>query len=74
MKQPGAICPTKRRLLTAYQTATKLYSNAVADLSVLIGKTSREDYDKLNLAAQKARRSSANALEALEAHTDDHSC
>jgi hypothetical protein len=67
-------CATKIELLAAYQIATKLYSDAIAELAQKIGIVPKAEYDDLNLAGHKARRRSANALEVLEAHTEEHGC
>jgi hypothetical protein len=74
MKKPAAACETKRDLLTKYQEATTAYSQAVAELARKIGIVKKADYDALSAAAHRARRLSATALEALEAHTDEHGC
>jgi hypothetical protein len=74
MKKPIAACDVKRQLLTAYQKATAAYSQAVAELARKISIVSKADYNELALATQKSRRLSGDALEALEAHTDEHGC
>jgi hypothetical protein len=74
MKKPIATCDVKRQLLTAYQKATAAYSQAVAELARKIGIVSKANYNELALASQKARRLSADTLEALDAHTDEHGC
>ena len=74
MKDPIETCDVKRQLLGAYQKATEAYSQAVAELARQIGIISKADYNALTLASHKARRFSADALEALEAHTDEHGC
>ena len=67
-------CQTKTDLLAKYKEATHEYAATVAAMSKRIGVSSKQEYDNLNIATQKARRSSAKALEALEAHTDKHGC
>jgi hypothetical protein len=67
-------CQTKTDLLTKYQEATDAHAAAVAIMSKRIGISSKQEYDNLATAMHKARRLSANALEALEAHTDEHGC
>jgi hypothetical protein len=74
MKKPTAICKTKSRLLTSYQKTTASYSQAVADLARKIGLVAQADYNGLAIATQKARRLSAAALEALDAHIYEHGC
>jgi hypothetical protein len=70
----AAKCLIKTDLLAKYREATDAYAASVAVMSKRIGVSSKQEYDNLNLATQKARRSSAKALEAIEAHTDEHGC
>ena len=70
----GDACATKLELLTAYRAVTKSYSDTIAEVAQKIGIVSKAEYEKLNVAVLKARRLSAHALEALEAHTDEHGC
>jgi hypothetical protein len=67
-------CPTKTALLIAYQDATKLYGDSVGKLAQTIGVVSRDEYDSLRIASEKAHRLSLRALEALDAHNHEHGC
>lgn len=67
-------CPTKTALLIAYQEATKLYADELVKLAQKIGVSPREEYESLRIIAEKARRLSLKALEALDAHTHEHGC
>ena len=68
------LCATKISLLAAYKAATKSYADAVAESAEKIDIVSKGEYVNLNIATHNARRLSASALEALEAHTDEHGC
>ena len=74
MSKPIPICQDKRRLLADYQNATEAYASAVAELARMIGVVAQADYGVLTVATQRARRLSASAHEALEAHLDEHGC
>ena len=65
-------CEEKLRLLVAYQTATEVYSKAVAELVAKIGITPKAEYDALNGAAEQSRYASMDARDRLERHTTEH--
>ena len=67
-------CPTKTALLSTWQSATEIYSKAVAELSGKIGVVSRSEYERLSKAAEKARNVALAAKANLEAHTEEHGC
>jgi hypothetical protein len=67
-------CPTKTALLIAYQNETKRYADAVGQLEQKIGVVSRDEYERLRVASEKTRRLSLEALETLDAHSDEHGC
>ena len=67
-------CATKTALLSAYQDAAALYAGAVGNLAQEIGAISRDEYSSLRVASQRARRVSEEALETLDAHSDEHGC
>jgi hypothetical protein len=67
-------CPTKAKLVTAWNTATEIYSRAVAELSRQAGALSKPQYEKLKLTAEDARKRSMQARAAVEAHIADHGC
>ena len=67
-------CGIKTRLLTDYKTATAAYSRAVSDLSRIVGKTTRMEFDRLNMLTERARIASADARTNLDDHIIDHGC
>jgi hypothetical protein len=71
---PASSLVQKERLLLEYQTTTKLYSKAIAELPRKMGIVPRSEYGKLNDAAEKARHISADARDRLERRTASHHC
>ena len=67
-------CPTKTALLIAYQNSTRLYADAVGKLAQNIGVVPREEYESLRITSDKEHRLSLQALEALDAHNQEHGC
>jgi hypothetical protein len=67
-------CPTKSKLLTAWQDAAAGYSKTVAELSRKVGVLSKPEYERLKKAAEIARSASMQAQADLEAHVQDHGC
>ena len=67
-------CPTKMGLTLAYRDALIEYSRAVGELVHSVGVNIGDDHERLGRIIKTAGRSSAHALEALEAHTMDHGC
>jgi hypothetical protein len=67
-------CQTKATLLVAYKKAAALYSKAVSELSRSIGEVSLDVIEELTIAAERMRRTSANAREAFEGHLAEHDC
>jgi len=67
-------CPAKTRLLVASQSAVEAYLKAVRELSHTIGRTSRKEFNDINLAAIRARKASREARNELDLHTKDHGC
>jgi hypothetical protein len=72
MKEPT--CETKTKLLGAHQNATEFYAKAVSELARKIGVVSRTQYEKLSLAAERARKLSFEARELFEGHIAEHGC
>jgi hypothetical protein len=70
----GLPCPAKTDLLNVYVNATQRYTDAVDALAKKIGTVPRDDYEKLRVASEKARRVSLEALERLDAHSHEHGC
>jgi hypothetical protein len=67
-------CEEKVRLAKIYETATAKFSEAVTQLRHKIGVSPKEEYQRLELAANEARLESEQARLALERHTSAHSC
>jgi hypothetical protein len=67
-------CQAKTRLLLASQSAVEVYSKAVRELSRTIGCASRREFDRINLAAVRARKASIKARKELNFHTEEHGC
>lgn len=67
-------CEEKKRLATEYENTTTKFSRAVAELRSRIGTSTREEYRRLDRAANKARVTSEHARLALEQHVATHGC
>jgi len=67
-------CPEKNRLLNEVQKATEAYSATLRELVERIGVVGRAEYDRLNKAAEEARRLSSEARDRLERHIAQHGC
>jgi len=67
-------CQAKARLLLASQSAVEAYSRAVRELSRTIGNASRKEFERVNLAAMRARKASVKARGDLNLHTEEHGC
>jgi hypothetical protein len=67
-------CSTKTALLIEYQNALNLYADSVGKLERKIAVVSRDKYESLRIVSEKAHRNSLKALEALDAHTEEHGC
>lgn len=65
-------CEEKLRLLVAYQQPTSAYCSAVSNMMIL--RISEEEFARLRDAAEKARRDSVAARDALEQHVKEHGC
>jgi hypothetical protein len=72
MKEPT--CETKTKLLVAHQNTTEFYAKAVSELARKTGVVSRIQYEKLSLAAERARKLSFEARELFEGHIAEHGC
>jgi hypothetical protein len=68
------ICDEKKRLPRRYQEATRAYSDAVTELNVWIGRSSRAEYEGIRHAFEDARKNSTAALKTLGDHVVDHDC
>jgi hypothetical protein len=67
-------CEEKARLAAEYESATARFSAAVTELNQRIGISPREEYERLDRAANEARVKSEQARLALEQHIAAHRC
>ena len=67
-------CEVKFNLISDYEAATALFSEAVTELRRKIGTSTKEEYDRLAWAANDARVKSEQARLALEHHVAEHRC
>jgi len=67
-------CEEKARLAAEYESATGKFSAAVKELNQRIGICPREEYARLDRAANEARVKSEQARLALEQHIAAHRC
>lgn len=59
-------CEEKKRLASEYESATTKFSHAVAELHRRMGTSTKEEYQRLDRAANEARVISEHARLALE--------
>jgi hypothetical protein len=67
-------CVEKLRLAEEYDLATKNFSEGVEELHGRMGTTGREEYARLERAANEARVKSEQTRLALEHHIAAHRC
>jgi hypothetical protein len=67
-------CSIKTALLSAWQSAAGVYSQAVAELSRQIGVLPKPEYEKLKQITENARQRSLYTQANLEAHIREHGC
>jgi hypothetical protein len=67
-------CEEKARLTGEYDDATDKFSKAVAELREKMGRSSKEEYQRLQRASEEGRVYSEQARLALEQHIAAHSC
>jgi len=67
-------CEIKFGLITDYETATTVFSEAVTELRRRIGTSTKEEYDRIARDANDARVKSEQARLALERHVAEHRC
>jgi ATP-dependent helicase YprA (DUF1998 family) len=70
----GMNCEEKTRLAAQYDAATTKFSEAVTELRQKMGTLLKEDYQRLDRAANEARVKSEQARLALEQHIAAHNC
>ena len=68
------ICPEKSLLLSAYEKATRAYSDAVARLQRIMGVSSKTEYEAQYRMTEALRMVAAEAQQALERHVGTHGC
>lgn len=67
-------CEEKTRLTTEYEAATGKFAAAVTELQRKTGTSPKEEYERLNRAANESRVKSEHARLAVEAHIAAHGC
>ena len=67
-------CEEKARLAATYESATGKFSAAVTELNQRIGICQKEEYERLDRAANESRVRSEQARLALEQHIAAHRC
>ena len=67
-------CDEKGALLIAYAQATRVYSQAVADLTRVVGAIAHSDFEVLKRKVAAAREQSEEARQRLEEHVRKHFC
>lgn len=67
-------CEEKNRLATEYEVSTTKFSEAVSELRKKMGTSAKEEYQRLDRAANQARVKSEQARLALEGHIAAHRC
>ena len=68
------VCEEKARLAAEYEAATGKFAVAVAELRHKIGTSPKEEYERMDRAANEARVKSEQARLALEEHIAAHRC
>ena len=67
-------CEEKSRLATEYESSTAKFSEAVTDLRKKMGTSAKEEYQRVDRAANETRVKSEQARLALEQHIAAHRC
>jgi ATP-dependent helicase YprA (DUF1998 family) len=67
-------CEEKTRLGAEYEAATGRFFAAVKELQRKMGTSPKEEYERLDRAANEARVKSEHARLALESHIAVHRC
>jgi hypothetical protein len=67
-------CEEKVRLAAEYDSATAKFAAAVAELWRRMGTSQKDEYERLDRAANEARVKSEQARLALEQHIAAHHC
>ena len=67
-------CEEKERLRVIYNVASEHYATTVNDVTVTRGKTSKQEYDRLQSVVDEARNARDLAHLTLEHHKQKHGC
>jgi hypothetical protein len=67
-------CKEKERLVIEYEATVGQFAEAVAELKDKIGTLPKEEYQRLDRAADEHRMKSEQARLALEQHVAAHGC
>jgi hypothetical protein len=67
-------CEEQQRLRAFYQARVLAHGTAVNDQAVTRGKTSKQEFDRLCAATEKARTNLAASRLALQRHIQEHGC
>jgi len=70
----SAQCEEKTRLVSEYNRATTIFSDAVEQLHKRIGTSSKDEYESLTRATEDARMQAEEARLMMERHVKDHGC
>jgi hypothetical protein len=69
-----AECEDKTRLIAEYQEATAKFFSAVTELKDRLGKSSKDEYQRLQRRSEDGRVTSEQARLVLEQHIASHGC
>lgn len=67
-------CEEKNRLTAEYEEATGKFAAAVTESQRKTGTSSKEEYERLNRAANESRVKSEHARLVVDAHIAAHGC
>jgi hypothetical protein len=68
------ICSEKSKLVSAYERATRAYSDAVANLQRIMGTSPKADYDAQYRMTEALRLDAMKVQETLQKHVAMHGC
>ena len=68
------LCEEKERLRVFYKVASEHYTTAMNDVTLTRGKTSKQEYDRLQSLVDEARNARDQAHLELERHKQRHGC
>jgi hypothetical protein len=72
--RPTMTCSEKVRVTQNYDVATARFSEAVEELQLRLGTSTRTEYERLRRASDEARVKSEQARLELEQHLAIHDC